>query len=208
MVLKQKLLEAAEKNPEWVKNNIQLGERISTNLAAKTFCYQIDDLELYKIFRNGLTDNEFYLELFNRLRLRRNQYIPQIFGETRIADLSRAIELGVGECLEKAILVQLAKQEETDAFFIMGILRHDNMRGGIPHAFNVVYTDGKPFLIDAENPVIIRDGDEKREVPYIVPISDFDGIDFLVDEYYRAGRTYGLDIVRGEPKGKSILDLF
>ena len=51
MVLKQKLLEAAEKNPEWVKNNIQLGERISTNLAAKTFCYQIDDLELYKIFR-------------------------------------------------------------------------------------------------------------------------------------------------------------
>ncbi len=76
--------------------------------------------------------------------------------------MSRAIELGVGECLEKAILVQLAKQEETDAFFIMGILRHDKMRGGILHAFNVVYTDGKPFLIDAENPVIIRNGDEKR----------------------------------------------
>ena len=44
-----------------IKNNIQLGERISTNLAAKTFCYQIDDLELYKRYRNGLTDNEFYL---------------------------------------------------------------------------------------------------------------------------------------------------
>jgi len=122
--------------------------------------------------------------------------------------LSRAIELGVGECLEKAILVQLAKQEETDAFFIMGILRHDNMRGGIPHAFNVVYTDGKPFLIDAENPVIIRDGDEKREVPYRVPISDFDGIDFLVDEYYRAGRTYGLDIARETQRRFNVFDMF
>ena len=122
--------------------------------------------------------------------------------------MSKAIELGVGECLEKAILVQLAKQEETDAFFIMGILRHDKMRGGIPHAFNVVYTDGKPFLIDAENPIIIRDGDEKIEVPYIVPISDFDGIDFLVDEYYRAGRTYGLDIARETQRRFNVFDMF
>jgi len=82
------------------------------------------------------------------------------------------------------------------------------MRGGIPHAFNVVYTDGKPFLIDAENPVIIRDGDKKIEVPYIVPISDFDGIDFLVDEYYRAGRTYGLDIARETQRRFNVFDMF
>ena len=81
------------------------------------------------------------------------------------------------------------------------------MRGFVIHAYNVVYYEGRPMLVDVQNPVIVKVDEKRIEVPYIVPIVGFDPESkrFILDEKYDVGRTYRIE---GELQGpKSMLEI-
>jgi len=109
----------------------------------------------------------------------------------RVAQFSVAVDEGVGECLEKAILVQLAAQRRDQSFLINGALAEDGDVGVTYHAFNIVCRDGVLFLLDAQNPFIVDAQACIRH--YIVPVQGIhENGDVIVPEEYRAGRTYAL----------------
>lgn len=97
---------------------------------------------------------------------------------------SVAVERGMGSCLEKSILVQLAVQDTTTSFLVDGFM--DDQQGSGCHAFNVVYLGDNPVLIDAENP-LIADG---IFVPFVAPLLQINDGKFKVPAEWNAGRTY------------------
>lgn len=212
MNIKERLIESASKYPDFIKFRINSGDRISLNLSGNSFVYEIDDPEIYKELGSFNSDLDFYLQLhilFETRNLHHFSLFPPNGNQGPIVTpFSTAVRRRIGECLEKALLIQLAKQDNTDTFFVKGLLKHESMRGVIPHAFNIVYYDGNPFLIDAENPMIVINGDKRTTVPYFVPVIDFDGIKFEIDSKSKAGRTYSLDQPRElEELPRSLFDL-
>ncbi len=118
--------------------------------------------------------------------------IMEVFNGSPEAPFSKAYEAGVGECLEKAILVQLSAQRGREAFLINGYLTEDD-DVGTAHAYNIVFKDGKAFLVDAQNP-LAKDSTDKITHPYIAPILGIeeDSGDFMVPQEWRQGRTYSI----------------
>lgn len=87
----------------------------------------------------------------------------------------------------------MSAQRGRDAFLINGCLAEDGEVGAGPHAYNIVFKDGKPFLIDTQNP-LARDSNGKVTHPYIAPILGVDGEygEFVVPEEWKQGRTYSI----------------
>ncbi|MBI4148724.1 hypothetical protein HY490_05515 [Candidatus Woesearchaeota archaeon] len=109
----------------------------------------------------------------------------------RVAPFSVVIDKGVGECLEKAVLVQLAAQRRDQSFLINGTLAEDGDVGVTYHAFNIICRDGSLFLLDAQNPFSIDERGNIRH--YIMPVKGIhENGDVMVPEEFRAGRTYSL----------------
>ena len=107
---------------------------------------------------------------------------PRKLGQ--VLPFSIAVERGMGSCLEKSILVQLAAQDVTTSFLVDGFM--DDQYGSGFHAFNVLYVGDNPVLIDAENPLVV-DG---SLVPFVVPILQISEGKFQVPIEWNAGRTY------------------
>ena len=96
---------------------------------------------------------------------------------------------GVGECLEKAVLVQLAAQTGRDSFLINGLVSEDHKFGIGRHGYNIVFKDEKPYLVDAQNPYFL---DEQTIQPFIIPVTAIqDGFVILPNEL-RLNRQYSL----------------
>ena len=117
-----------------------------------------------------------------------------LFEGRPIVPFSAAFNAGTGECLEKAVLVQLSAQRGRNSFLINGALAQDGEMGVDWHAYNVIFRDGKPFLVDVQNP-LAKDASGKITHPYIAPvlaIEDGDYGDFRVPEEWRQGRVYSL----------------
>ena len=62
-----------------------------------------------------------------------------------------------------------------------------------PHAYNIIFDDRKPFLVDAQNP-LVKDLTCKIVSPYIAPILEIEECygDFLVPQEWNQGRMYSI----------------
>ncbi len=176
------------------RENSVIGNLARGNMVRKSMGrqYEIDDVEIERRlgdFPGGVIP---YGPIYRALRNPKGDELMNIFGGSSEVPFSRVYEAGVGECLEKAILVQLAAQKGVDVpFLISGSLCEDGDFADF-HAFNIIFRDGKPFLLDVQNPLSVSDGIVTH--PYIAPVEDLLGQDyeFKVPNEWRQGRTYAI----------------
>ena len=116
-----------------------------------------------------------------------------LFGKKKIIPFSEAFNAHLGECLEKAVLVQLSAQKGEASYLISGAFEEEHSVGAGWHAFNIVFKNGIPSLVDAHNP-LRKDETGKITNPYFAPVI---GIDektgqFIVPDEWKQGRRYYL----------------
>lgn len=111
--------------------------------------------------------------------------------EFNTTPFSKFLDWGVGECLEKAILLQLFAQNLWDSFLVSdGALVDETGLAGL-HAFNIIFIKEQPYLVDVENPIGKKDG---TLIHYIVPVLGMNKQEeFLVPKQFKFGRTYSLN---------------
>ena len=186
--LKSYLEALAERHPTSVIGRLDRGSKVQKSLGLS---YEIDDPDIDRKlgdFPEGAVPHGLIHKV---LRTSQGEILAMFKGLFEVP-FSRAYEAGLGECLEKAILVQLSAQRARDAFLINGYFAEDDDIVIGSHAYNIVFKDGKPFLLDAQNP-LAKDSTGKITHPYIAPII---GIDkeyaFMVPQEWRQGRTYSI----------------
>jgi len=169
--------------PHAVRTGIKLGDKISKSLG---IAYEIDDISI-SASNSNTTE---YWAIHNALKSDKRK-ILEAYGNNRVIPFSKVVKLGVGECLEKAVLLQLALQrKERTSFLINGCLELDEGYG-IPHAFNILIgKQGNPVLVDVENPLETSQG----LVHCVCPIIDIQTEygDITLPEEYRFGRKYSI----------------
>ena len=97
--------------------------------------YKIDDVDLDRKLRN-FPENVIPYSPIHRTLEPSLKRIREIFNDSSEVPFSRAYEARVGECLEKAILVQLSAQKFREAFLINGCLVRNNAE---PLAYNIIF---------------------------------------------------------------------
>jgi hypothetical protein len=186
-----------EQQSENILKSIQEGDRISANLYQGNFIYRIDDPIVDQELGTFPDDASFYLKISHELKpmgMPISVFPPDDKGEDGriVAPFSRAVQQRKGDCLEKSVLVQLRKQREGYSFLIKGLLLHEALPYSLIHAYNIVFQDEKPFLVDAQNTVIVPSHNGKTELPYVVPIVGLNKKEFVIGEGWSNGRRYSL----------------
>jgi hypothetical protein len=185
-----------ETNPNLVRPRLNVGDRIQKSSGCD---YEIDDFNVYEKLEGYNPESVPYGPVSRALRTVLNGNF-KLFQDSKLQEngrtivpFSRVLESGIGECLEKAILMQLASQDVRRAFLISGAASMDYDSCLSRHAYNVVYSGNKPFLIDVQNPLAV-DADKKSIRPYCAPIDglDLDSGRFVVPETWEQGRNYFL----------------
>lgn len=187
--LKPYLEALAELYPRAVMRELNQGRIVQKSMGLH---YEIDDPDIDKKLGNFPEGAVPYGPIHRELRSSPS-LILKLFDNSSRIKFSEAVAAGVGQCLEKAILVQLSAQRAREAFLISGCLAVEADVGVNPHAYNVVFKEGKPFLIDAENP-LAKDQEGKITHPYIAPIMEIkEGYgEFVVSSEWKQGRTYSV----------------
>lgn len=152
--------------------------------------YEIDDIDIDKNLGDFPEGAIPYGPIHRELESSPGR-IMRLFGNRSRIPFSQAYNSKVGECLEKAILVQLAGQRNRATFLIHGALAQDNEVGVELHAYNILFKNGSPFLIDAQNP-LGKDSSGNITHPYIAPVIGIENGDFKFADEWRQGRTYSL----------------
>jgi len=192
--IKHQLLEIEAQRPNIVKSRLELGDEVSKNHYRGSFIYTIDDPEIYKDLGEFENDFAFYLALDSQIRQITMADSLKLFPPSKddekipLIPFSTVVKDRVGECLEKSVLVQLAKQDSIQSFVIYGLITHDQMRGNILHAYNILLQSDKPYLLDAQNPMIFKE----KTFPFLIPILGIDSNRILIEEKWRAGRSYSI----------------
>ncbi len=172
--------------------SVVIGRLEKGSIVPKSFglSYEIDDVDIDKrlgTWPNGVVPCG---PIYRKLRTFPEK-ILELFSDKKILPFSKVFEAGVGECLEKAILVQLAAQRDGDSFLVLGALEENRRIGAETHAFNVLFRQGEPFLVDTQNPLeVYLDSIIK---PYTAPILGISkNTQFRVPKEWRLGRTYSI----------------
>ncbi len=187
--IKQYLEQFAHERPDTVMAKLNPGDTVRKSAGLE---YEIDDVAIYKRLGDFQAGAVPYGKIYHALEPSKGKII-QSFKNSNKLPYSEIFEKGIGECLEKAILVQLAAQTGRDAFLINGLLGMEE--NGIEpidwHAYNIVFKEGKPYLIDTQNPLRV---DETGKVthPYIAPVLGISEGEFQVPPEWKQGRTYAL----------------
>lgn len=178
----------AEQCPNKVIRRLHNGSRVQKSSGWE---YVIDNENIDKRLGEFPEGAVPYGQINEALRNPGREIIDLFNGSPRVP-FSRVYETGTGECLEKAILVQLSAQRGRTAFLINGSLAENGDFSGA-HAYNVIFKDGKPFLVDAQNP-LAKDSTGRITHPYIAPIIGVEGEygDFIVPQEWGQGRTYSI----------------
>ena len=179
----------AEQHPKQVMGRLDRGSKVQKSWG---LTYEIDDSDIDRRLGDFPEGAVPYGPIHRALKNSQGE-IMAVFNGSSEAPFSRAYEAGVGECLEKAILVQLSAQRGREAFLINGCLAEDDDVGVGSHAYNVVFKDGKSFLVDTQNP-LAKDSTGKITHPYLAPILGIEeGYgDFVVPQEWKQGRTYSI----------------
>jgi len=190
---KEKILEYLDAfssaNPAAVISQLSRGFRLAKSLCQE---YEIDSInlddELGRFPVGAIPYN-----LVNKALRSEGPALRALFGEASCIPFSRVVKAGFGQCLEKAILLQLATQKAGKAYLVSGALELDSKPGAEFYAFNLVARAESVYLVDAENP-FQRDKAGNVLRPYVVHVNDISPSGaIIVDEACRAGRTYSLD---------------
>lgn len=184
--LKLYLEELAEQYPSSVIRRLERGSRVQKSLG---LFYEIDDSNIDKCLGDFPGDTLPYGPIHRSLRNSQIDII-NLCKSSSVIPFSKLFNEGLGECLEKAILVQLFSQRVGDSFLICGCLTEDD---STHHAYNIIFKNGKPFLVDAQNP-LAKDSNGKIKHPYIAPVFGAEGndVDFIVPPEWKCGRTYSI----------------
>ena len=204
MVLTDNVMEELQRiereRPHAVRSTLRVGDEVSRNFHRGSFVFRMDDLEVYKALGAFADDTSFYLAIENQFRVMVTDDYLRVFpshereGTSIIAPFSRPVHARVGDVLAKSVLVQLAKQNATVSFLVYGLFSHDQAPRTTAHAYNILFANDRPRLIDAQNPMIV--GQARQVVPYEVPIFGIDANRIVIEEKWRAGRNYAI-----APKG-------
>lgn len=195
--LKKGLIEIAKHKPHRIKTNLKKGDLIRKS----RLYYEIDDLEIYKTLLDPenekgtvplaaiykiLKSDDDEIEKLKEKGFKKNIY-------EIIVPFSKAFNAGLGSCLEKAILVQLSAQAGRDSFLISGYRDSENNPES-RHAFNVVFKENKPYLIDAENPLWVDKNTGEIKF-YIAPITGIKGKNwqFIFSKDWEQNKTYSIE---------------
>lgn len=150
---------------------------------------QIPLTEIYRHFRFPLTEKECIHTECELIKLLRDEGIELEGKDELVAPYSRPFNLGLGECTELGIAGQLFAQRGRDAFLINGLFSDSDV-GSSLHTYNVVYKDGKPFIVD----MACHNGVDSRgkTIAYIAPVIGIDKAEreFIVPKEHRHGRAY------------------
>jgi len=189
---KEKILEYLDAfssvNPAAVVSRLSRGFRLAKSLGQE---YEIDNInlddELGRFPVGAIPYN-----LVNKALRSEGPALRALFGEASCIPFSRVVKAGFGQCLEKAILLQLATQKAGISYLVSGALEEVD-GGAMQHSFNLVARAESVYLVDAENP-FQRDKAGNVLRPYVVHVNDISPSGaIIVDEACRAGRTYSLD---------------
>jgi len=180
--IKQYLENLAKDCPNFIKSRLKEGDLVDR--------YKIDDINLHKQLGDFPKGSVPYAAIRNKLKgswIDRNKITCKYEKDIPFSDM---LKNETGVCLEKAIMVQLAAQEGRDSYLIDGYMadKSDNYTLGIPHGYNVIFKDDKPYVVDAENPIRA----EGKEIPYIVPIIDIEKNKIIVSDECKHEREYFL----------------
>ena len=187
--LKLYLESLAEHHPKEVIERLSIGDKVQKSAG---LIYEIDDINIDKKLGNFSEGAIPYGQIYQTLKNSQGG-IYALFNGLSEAPFSRIYNARIGECLEKAILVQLSAQRGRKSFLINGNIAEDDKVGVGSHAYNVVFKNGKPFLVDVQNP-FGKDSTGKITLPYIAPIIGVkEGYaDFIVPKEWKQGRTYSI----------------
>jgi hypothetical protein len=155
--------------------------------------YLIDNVNVDERLGNFPVGAIPYSAINKALQSSSSRILNLFSGESSIP-FSKVMKYGVGQCLEKAILVQLAAQRIESSYLVSGAIELDSDSGVDFQAFNLVFRGNTVYLVDAENP-FSKDKEGSVIRRYIVPVKEItaEGIVVVQDEY-RAGRTYSLEL--------------
>ncbi len=212
--IKQYLEELAQNRPHIVQTKLERGSLVPKSWGLS---YEIDDPEIFQRLGNFPEGMVPYGQIYRALTSSMGR-IWQLFDQEgiemdgrEVLPFSRVFESKLGECLEKAVLVQLSAQKGRDSFLISGLLGEDDgtrwyhgggfskdlnwytqrLRGGMYHGFNIVFKNGEPHLVDAQNP-LVEDSNGKIH-PYIAPIIGINSAgEIQVPREWQKNRVYAL----------------
>jgi hypothetical protein len=175
-------------NPNIVVTRLFRGSKLMKNLNQR---YEIDNVNLDEELGNFPVGAIPYGPVYKALKSDGSK-LREVMGDCSCIPFSKVFRAGVGQCLEKAILLQLATQRNGGSYLVSGALELDEEAGAEFPAFNLVSRGESVYLVDAENPYNLdKEGNVAR--PYVVPvISIAQNGTIIVPEEYRAGRTYCL----------------
>ena len=183
------LRQLSVEKPRSVISKLDVGQIINKSMGLK---YILDnpniDLSLGDFPQGSIPYGPIYRKLNGN-----SSDILRRFGEKDKMPFSEMFNAGFGECLEKAVLVQLAAQRQEESFLINGTIEEEGEIGASFHAYNLVVRRDNLFLVDAQNPAKVNlDG---KIYPYIAPITDICGSygEFKVPIEWKLGRTYSIN---------------
>lgn len=179
----------SNKNPGVIINRIFRGSKLMKSLSQG---YEIDNVNLDEELGRFPVGAIPYSHV-NRALRSDGSALRALLGDSRYIPFSKVVKAGFGQCLEKAILLQLATQKVGNSYLVSGVLELDNEVGADFHAFNLVARGESVYLVDAENP-FSKDKEGNVLRPYVVPVKEIaaNGT-IIIPEEYRAGRVYSLD---------------
>jgi hypothetical protein len=168
------LNEVAKMKIPSVKNRINRGSFVTLTKYDGQRAYLIDNSQIFKDLPGF--DKELPLEAIYNLfpgRIEEREELFGIEGTTvpafeKYLHFSRAVEKGVGGCLERSILLQLTQQDERRSFYLSG--RGEFLDGEGGHAFNLVEINGNWCVVDVKQMEPKEDGYR----PFVVPITKMD----------------------------------
>jgi hypothetical protein len=109
------------------------------------------------------------------------------------APFSLAVERETGVCLERSVLFQLWQQDRLPTFLLSGLCQI-----GVTdyHAYNAVFPDGRPLLVDVKP----RGNTNGAYDPFVVPITALDLMsgELILEKRLSAGRHYSATHLKSE----------
>ena len=121
----QCLEELAESHPRVVMNKLEKGSVVQKSMGLS---YEIDDTEIYRQLGDYPAGTVPYGPAHRALESSLGKVFNLFNGRARIP-FSEAFNAKLGECLEKAVLVQLSAQKGEASFLISGVFEEDDVVG-------------------------------------------------------------------------------
>lgn len=132
--------------------------------------YEIDDPNIDLTLGN-YTGGQIPLERIYHSTDPDLEKLNELFNNGQIIPFSEAVKRGLGACLEKSILTQLAAQRGRKSWLVNGFMgvEQDGIVPLFHHTYNVIFKDGSPYLVDSQNPAHVN-----PFLAYTVPVLDID----------------------------------